>query len=371
MSIRRPAETFHPGEFLREELDARGWSQSDFAAILDRPMRLVNEIVVGKRGISPEVARLLGAALGTSAELWMNLDASYQLGRLRGDDSDDVAIRARLYSKAPIREMVRRGWIESSENVAILEKRICSFLGVKTLDDQPTLAHAARKASPYDIITPSQGAWLARAKELARMTGAALWLPSNLKSLVKQLVGLLPDAESVRQVPELLGRAGIRFVVVEPLAGSKIDGACMWDDQVPTVALSLRFDRIDYFWFTLFHELGHVSDGKDALDIDQEGVFADSEISVSEKRADRFATENLLPEAKLGNFIDQTRPRYSSRQITEFAGTVQVHPGIVVGQLHHRKEVTYRNFRQMLVPVRRELVDAAVSDGWGSGPMRN
>ena len=68
-----PAEVFPPGEFIREELEERGWTQEDFAAILGRSPRLVNEVIMGKRGITPETANGLSAAFGTSAQFWMNL----------------------------------------------------------------------------------------------------------------------------------------------------------------------------------------------------------------------------------------------------------------------------------------------------------
>lgn len=79
MTERVPAEVFPPGDFLREELGARGWSQVGFAEIIGRPLRTVNEIIKGKRGISPATAKELAAALGTSAEVWMNLETTYGL----------------------------------------------------------------------------------------------------------------------------------------------------------------------------------------------------------------------------------------------------------------------------------------------------
>ena len=76
---RPPAEVFPPGELLAEELEARGWTQTDLADILGRPHRLVNEIIAGKRRITPETAMGLAAALGTTAALWLNLESAYQL----------------------------------------------------------------------------------------------------------------------------------------------------------------------------------------------------------------------------------------------------------------------------------------------------
>jgi len=79
MQAQTLAEAFHPGEFLQDELEARNWSQVEFAEIIDRPVQFVNEVIAGKRGLTPETAKAFGAALGTSAEFWMNLDTAYQL----------------------------------------------------------------------------------------------------------------------------------------------------------------------------------------------------------------------------------------------------------------------------------------------------
>src|SRR5690242_10478878 len=100
------ARPFSPGSYLQEELEARGWSQADLAEILGRPVRLVNEIVLAKRAVTPDTAQGLAAALGTSAQLWMNLESAYRLALAEQPDAD-VAQRARAYEKAPVREMQR------------------------------------------------------------------------------------------------------------------------------------------------------------------------------------------------------------------------------------------------------------------------
>ncbi|MGI8552527.1 MAG: HigA family addiction module antitoxin [Dehalococcoidia bacterium] len=91
MTIRRPAEVFAPGEFLGDELEARGWTAEDFAQILGSPPRLVHEIIEGVRAISPETAASLAVALGTSPELWLNLEAAYQRWCNHADESEKTA----------------------------------------------------------------------------------------------------------------------------------------------------------------------------------------------------------------------------------------------------------------------------------------
>lgn len=368
MATRRPAEVFPAGEILRDELEERGWTQTDLAEILGRSVGMVNEIISGKRGISPESARGLAAALGTTAEFWMNLDAAYQLSRVRDDGGDAIAGRARLYAKAPIKEMVRRGWIEPSDNVAVLEGRVCRFLGVGSIDEEPDVPlHAARKSTPYDRpMTIAQRAWLFRARQLARAVDARSYSAEGLEEAMRGLRLLVHVPQEVRHVPRILSDAGIRFVVVQPLAGSRIDGACFWVDGAPTIALALRFDRIDNFWFVLMHELGHVREGEASLDIELDVVGNDTGKPMSERDADAFAMENLVPGHQLESFIARVRPLYSARRIEAFAQIVGVHPAVVVGQLQHRGEIAYSSFRNVLVPVREWITSSALTDGWGS-----
>src|SRR5205807_960330 len=144
-------------------------NQIDLADIIGRPAQLISEIVSGKRGITPETADGLADAFGTSAELWMNLEARYQLAKSRAEAGrpaikDARVRRARLYTY-PIREMTRRGWIEPAANIDILEHQIEAFFGQK-IDNIQHLGHAAKKSGSDLAATPAQLAWLYRAKTL-------------------------------------------------------------------------------------------------------------------------------------------------------------------------------------------------------------
>src|SRR6266478_1817679 len=167
MNARTPAEAFPPGEFLREELEAREGSQQELAEILDRPPRLVSELIAGKRAITPETARGLGEAFGTGPEYWMNLESQFQLSKLK-IEGDTVARRARLYGNFPVREMLRRGWIKASENLDDLERRFCEFFEIHDPSERPTLSHVAKKTEPAADATTLQLAWIFRVKQLAR-----------------------------------------------------------------------------------------------------------------------------------------------------------------------------------------------------------
>ncbi len=364
MNNRRPAEVFPPGEYLKDELEERDWTQADLAEIIGRPIQLVNEIITGKRGITPETAKGLAAAFGTSAEIWLNLETAYRLWKSGEDKDEAVERRANIYSKGPIKEMVKRGWIEYSESVDVLEKRVCDFFGLRTIEDQPKMLRAAHKSTSYVEATPAQIAWLCRAKHLANGMKVASFSKTNLAGAVTDLKRLLQDPMEARHVPQILGDAGIRFLVVEPLPNTKIDGACFWlDDNSPVIALALRFDRIDNFWFTLAHELSHARSAVQALDVDIENK--ETERPDIEITANEFAAEFLVPQERLMSFISLVGPIFRRNRIEEFAETVNVHPGIVIGQLQHRNLIYSPTFRQYLAPIREIVTAAALTDGWG------
>ena len=366
-----PAEVFPPGEFIREEIEERGWTQEDLAEILGRPLRLVNEVIMGKRGITPETANGIAAAFGTSAQFWMNLESMYRLSQIRTRDTNTVERRARLYSLGPIKEMIKRQWLEPSENISILEQRFMEFVHAETLDTTPTFyAHAARKSTPYHTDTPAQTAWLYRARQLAEAMTTSYYSPDLHSSVVEELRSLTTDPEETRRAPRLLADAGIRLLVVEPFRGSRIDGACFWlSDNEPVVAISMRYDRIDYFWHTLMHELEHVKN-QDGLananaSIDTNRGERTSDQPDYEKQVENSAAQTLVAREELEDFIHRAGPLYSYNSIKGFASRIGVHPGIVVGQLQRREEIGYSNFRKMLVPVRDSVTGAALTDGWG------
>lgn len=369
MNARVPAEVFPPGEFLREELEAREWSQQELADILGRPPRLVSELISGKRAVTPETARGLADAFGTSAEYWMSLESQYQLSKVKPADNQ-VARKARLYGKFPVREMLRRGWIQASENIEVLEQRFCEFFGINGMDDQPVLTHYAKKTDVTMDVNPLQLAWLFRVQSMATQQVVPPYSRQKLLNAVEKLRTLLLAPEETRHAPRILAEAGVRLVLVEPISGSRIDGACFWlNEEKPVIGMTLRYDRIDNFWFVLRHEIEHVlqedgrTDGELIIDSD---VGAETEaLSECETRANEAGAEFCIPSAQLENFIARVQPYFSEQKVLAFAQRLNVHPGLVVGQLQ-RKLNRHDFLRKHQVKIRTHVLPSADADGWGS-----
>lgn len=370
MVNRTSAEVFPPGEFIREELEARAWTQGDLAEIMGRPPQVVSEIISAKKQITPETARELAAAFGSDDALyWLNLESAYRLAKVDAA-SDLVERRSRLYSKFPVREMLKRKWIEASDSIDVIEHRVCRFHNISNINKSQSLNYSA-KATQDDDKKPLQLAWLYRAHQLAKGVHASRYSEQKLRAALKKLRLLMVAPEEIRQVPQILADAGVRYVIVEFIPGAKIDGAAFWMDGKPVIAMSLRYDRVNNFWFVLRHEIEHIlnRDGEITVDVElHESLQRKETVSLEESRANEAAAEFLVPKSELDGFIVRVRPLYSEQRILLFARRVGVHPGIVVGQLQFRDEVPYTHFHKHLVKVREIITQTVLSDGWGTVP---
>ena len=373
MNTTLPPEPLHAGIFLKLELNARNLTQLDLANIINRPVKTINQIITGKIGITPDTAMQLEQALKISAETWLNLQSRYQLSllALESDKYADIPRRAALYQNYPIKDMIKRGWINAGETLDDLENAVKAFFQINDIQQPCAFQFSAKqnKTAYKQPISAVNLAWLYKAKQLASeqlTTGKFSIQAAN--QAVAQLSNLLLSPEEIRHVPKILSASGIRFVIVESLPNSKLDAACFWlDEQTPVIAMTLHYDRIDNFWFTLRHELEHVlqGDGKNIPIFDEDIGTHTQDLPIEEQRANAAASDFCVPTAKLDSYILRAGAYiFSERKIIAFAGVNKIHTGLVVGQLHNRTG-KYQQLRKHLVPIRSYLLlSGATYDGW-------
>jgi HTH-type transcriptional regulator/antitoxin HigA len=355
----------HPGFYLKEEMDARSWSQRDLAFILGIPEQAVNLIVSGKRGISADMAQALGVAFDVHPDLFANLQKDYEMSQAQLPDPG-VALRAKMQNIYPVREMIKRGWITATD-AGMLESQLVRFFGVEGADDIPLMAHAARK-SCYDDVPAPQLAWLFRVRQIAASITVPKYSEKALRDALVDLEALLIAPEEARHVPRILGQCGVRFIVVEKLPHADIDGVCLWlDDDSPVIGMSLKRDTIDNFWFVLRHEIEHVLQrhGKEAdiIDVDL-GAFDTTTLPPEEQIANAAAADFCAPTERLDNFMKRKHPFYYEKDVLAFARTVQRHPGLVIGQMHFRMK-RHDYLARHLSKVRAFVIPGSITDGWG------
>lgn len=362
MTAKRVEES-PPGVFIKEELEARGWSQRDLAFILGQTEQQLSPLLSGKRAISPDMARMLGSAFDVDPQFFANLQSQYDICRAKEPDPS-VRTRAALQSRFPVREMIRRGWIDDAEG-SLLQMQVSTFF--ETANDNVTVPAFAAKRTHYDDTPPLQVAWVFRVRQLGRAVDAPVYSEEKLRSRLGELRHLMIQAEAVTEALEILYDCGVRVVIVEALPGAKIDGVCTWlDDVTPVIGLSTLYDRLDNFWFVLRHEIEHVlnGDGKDRLGMID--TFSETEQSEEqcEVRANREAANFCIPKEKMDSFFARKNPYFSEKDVLGFASLMGVHPAIVVGQLQKRMG-RYDYLRKYQVPIRKYLLKSSPADGWG------
>jgi HTH-type transcriptional regulator/antitoxin HigA len=354
------AEVFPPGELLADELEARGWTQAEFAAILGRPAQFVSEIISGKKEITRESAAQIGAALGTSAEMWLSLQDKYFLwkqsrNRKTQGELDEVRRRARLNNKAPV-SLLRKAGVLKGTTLDELEAEVLSFFQLKSLDDEPSLAAAARRANHGESTTTLQTAWLYQVLHAAgEKPTSGTYRRKDLEAVGATLCTSATEPADFAEIPEMLSNVGVRLVYVPPLPGAKIDGCAMMVGSSPVIGLSGRGKRLDKVLFTLLHEIAHITLGHVGTTPIVETVESGSELDEEdhERQANEAAAAWVLP-----NGLPDLPQRISGPWITSTAQELGIAPIMLIGRLQRQGRLDWRTTLAKGAP----NVDAMLAD---------
>ncbi|HEY4500112.1 MAG TPA: HigA family addiction module antitoxin [Candidatus Paceibacterota bacterium] len=332
-----------PGETVLEFLKSRGMTQLELAKRLGRPIKTINEITKGKASITPETAIQLEHVFGIPASFWNNLESQYQEIRLRLESEKQyhgLVSKSKIY---PYREMVRYGWIEDASNSLRQVEHLLKYFGVTNFGniiEESKLKSAFRISEKYQYSLPAVVSWLRKGS----IDGEQIATESFDKNQVLKLLPRLREMtlitnpnELMRKLEEEFKKCGIAFVVTRSLKSAPINGATRWiSPNKALIQISIRWKWADIFWFSLFHELGHILlDKKKDFNVDLVNSKIDS---ASEKEKDQFARDQLISQESYQKLIDSIKAvnNFSSYQLIEnFALQSGIHPGIVVGRLQY------------------------------------
>lgn len=313
-----------PIEAIVYRLAELGMKQKDFAKIVGSASR-ASEVLARKRGLTVEMIRSIHEHLKIPAEIL--------IGHPRQEASDVGDID---WKKFPIKEMERRGWfdVDLAEGKSG-EQLIRSFFSRTTVQSAPvllrkTLSGTVREENKYAIY-----AWVARVLIRARdMKKSGLrYVPGSISDeFLKQLAKLSRSVDGPRIAAEFLAMKGVLLVVEPHLPKTKLDGAAILDlDGTPVIGLTLRYNRVDYFWFTLMHELIHVQrhlNRQCAAFVDENEIEGEDE---REAEANFLAAEAFIP-----RHIWQASEALKTKRgeaVVKLADSLMIHPSIVAGRI--------------------------------------
>lgn len=359
-----------PGQLIVDQLSKRNWTNRLLAIVMGKDETAISKLVTDKSPVTADTALLLEEVFGIPAERFLNLQKSYDLSiaRVKTIPDPNRAARANLFGGLPIQEMLTRSWIkvENTKSILEIESELTAFFNTNALAEIEALPHAAKKTGAVSAATLPQLAWLYRVRQIAAQMLTPKYSKEKLLKALPKLKELLIAPEEARKVPKLLGECGIRFLIVEALKSSKIDGVCCWLDlNTPVIAMTLRFDRMDNFWFVLRHELEHVLQGHgQRFPVIDTELESNKTADIEEQMANAAGSEFCAPQVKIDSFIARKAPLFPERDFLGLAKILGVHPCLVAGQIRY-KTGRYELFNAHMVKIRACVLPSAIVDGWG------
>ncbi len=355
-----------PIQVIQFRMNEQGLRQTDLVPYFGSRSR-VSEVLARKRPLTVQMVRELSSGLGIAADL---LVAPMQV-----PTQDGAEDRTNLdWSKFPAKEMQRRGYFEelpSSSGKSLSE--IARDFFARILPSGEAIPALARQGLRGDAVTPKARygllAWKARVVQIARKRREAGTVGKYDQSaldaaFLAQVVGLSWHPEGIRLACQLIEGVGIAVVVQPHLPGTLLDGAALLDhDGAPVIGLTLRFDRIDHFWFTLLHELAHVMKhlsvpGDSFLD-----RIEDCEATEAlELEANRVARDALISRA--GWRRSDLSGSATRDRILQFAREQKIHPAIVAGRVR-RETKNFRVFGDLVGQDQVRRLFPSIAFGWG------
>jgi HTH-type transcriptional regulator/antitoxin HigA len=330
-----------PGEYLAEVLQELGMNQAELAQRMDRPVQAISEIVSGTKSIVPETALQLERVTGVPAHVWTGLEADYRLILAKQQDEKQIGDQSGLVKEFPYAELARLGYVEVTRVASARVRELCKFFGVVSLrqiaavaDYAPAFRRGTGAASANALA-----AWLRMATLQAVGTETAPLDRKRLQDIVSQLRELtrIKPEDSLPALKELLAKQGVVLVVQRHLPKTYVHGATFWlSPDKAVIVMTIRGSWADVFWFSFFHELGHLlKHGKREIFLENgDGGRHRADL---EAEADTFSCDILIPPTAYAEFL--TKVDLSAESIQRFADEIAIAPGIVTGRLQHDKHV--------------------------------
>lgn len=305
-----------PGATIKEQLNDRGMSQKEFSARMDMSEKHISRLINGDVQLTSEVAVRLEMVLGVPAKFWNNLEAIYREKLIKVEAENTMDKDEVLAKQLPYNQMSKFGWVPETrlmkERVINLRKYF-EVVELSLLENRQITKIACRRLAITEKGDFALIAWAQEAKRVARQT----------------------DTTHINI--DKLAQCGIALVFLPHLQGSFLQGASFIDGKKIVIGLTARGKDADRFWFSLFHELGHIVLGH---------IGKTDEITEQdENEADLWAKDELIPKEEFEQF--KKTQDYSSISVCDFANKIGIAPGIVVGRLQKERCITYNMLNEL------------------------
>lgn len=349
----------HPGLILGRAIKELGISQKELSDAIGKSTPFVNDIIKGKRNISPKTAYMLEAVIdGISAEEWLALQSHYDLVMI-SEDEEVVKRKRNIESWYQLKDILNLNYLRKkiglTNSVEDSVSKIYKYLGVSDVDAIKKISSNAQayfhKSSKHQTDYANLMTWMILVRKKSNdeiLTNE--FNSKKIESLVQDLnLVFYKNENTTSLVKSVLNEYGIKYIEERHLDKTPVDGYSFWDGDNPTIAVTKRYDRIDNYAFAIMHELGHIVKH---LIKDRAQNFIDSESPneeyEKEKEANDFATAALRGKAPLDECFKRWFNPFSVKgEIIRISETYKIHRSIITGQFQHYKN-SYAICRDLL-----------------------
>ena len=338
----------HPGETIADVLEDRGITQAELSSRTGVSPAYVSNVIAGKKGISANFAMGLEYALGVPKSFWLNLQANYESELLEMNEEQTITDEERSVRedlKDIVKYLRQRGMMPIRENKddSILSLRkvlqISNIANLKEMIPAGAFRMAVNTTVNHNVL----GAWI----RLCQLTENDKTISSKfdkkyINDLIHEIKNIMcqKDANIQRNLKDVMVKYGIDFSVVRNFRGAPVQGYIFQkSDGIYQMVLTIRGAFADIFWFSLFHEIGHIVNG----DIGKNIKFLDDGSDYEKEiAADLFASNMLLSPETYEMFVQ--KGDFSIEAIQKYAKSQKVMPYIVIGRLQKEKYLDYRMY---------------------------
>jgi addiction module HigA family antidote len=341
-----PNVAFHPGETLSEKLDELGMGPKEFAIRTEKPEKTIIAIIKGKSSITADMAVQFEHVLKIPAHFWLNIQRSYDEFVAREERKTLLTASIGWAKLFPITVMIKKGWLPQNKSLENRTADLLAFFSISNhgawedyyFNQQLKVAFRislAHTKEPYAI-----SAWLRKGDLQAAILSAPDYNEKDFKDAMPDIKSVMAKhpADFSKKLQSICLAAGVKVVYTPCLPKVPIAGSTRWLNDTPLIQLSGRYKRNDIFWFTFFHEAGHIIlHGK--KDIFLEKIPYSDIDKKKEEEADNFAIKWTLTKEEEQEVIDSAP--LTEADIKSFAKKFNTHPAIIIGRLQHDKLISY------------------------------
>mgnify|MGYP000030281364 CR=1 FL=1 len=332
---------FHPGYYIKELVDESGLTQEDFAKRLDTTPKNLSLLIRGEQSLSMDIAMKLSRMLGTTVNYWLNLQNAYDVLIAEFKSQKELEAERKIseyFDYRFFRENFGLPDLPRKKDEQI--KALREFFSVATLTvftkrDMAVSFRSSTKDLPEASIVKAN-AMVQIATNIALRTQASKFNKKKFEEKVSYALTLTQNhTEFYPLIRKAFLEAGVIFVIMPNIAGSRTNGATKKIGNNIMLMVNDRRLNADSFWFTLFHEIGHIMNG-------DYGISFEKETGVQEEAANHFAEDSLIPKEYYQEFVRQGE--FDLQSIKKFADKINRDPGIVLGRLQNDKKVDYNDY---------------------------